>query len=93
MSFNGYKNYETWAFMLYYEEYLYDLLKEQQEQEEINYSTIYNTVEAFIDEISESIDKVEFGYAFVKDILNVSLEEIDIHEVTEHLEHALKEED
>ena len=93
MAFNGYRNYETWAFMLYFEDYIYETLREQQEYEnqEINYEAVYNMVEAIIDEISESIDRIEYGYAFVKDLLNASLGEIDIHEVAETLMENLKE--
>ena len=94
MSYNGYKNFETWLFMLYFEHDIYGILKEQQEHEneEINYSTVYETVVYILNEVSESIDRIEFGYAFVKDLLNASFEEIDIKEVADTITQQLKEE-
>lgn len=93
MAFNGYRNYETWAFMLYFEEYLYELLKEQQEDndEEITYSTVYETVEHILDELSESVDRVEFGYPFIKDMLNAAFSEIDKREIAETILEMLKD--
>ena len=93
MAFNGYKNFETWAFMLYFEEYLYESLKEQQEynDEEITYSTVYETVEHILDELSESVDRVEFGYPFIKDMLNAAFSEIDKKEISETILEMLKE--
>lgn len=94
MAFNGYRNYETWAFMLYFEEYLYEILKEQQEynDEEITYSTVYETVEHILDELSDSVDRVEFGYPFIKDMLNAAFSEIDKKEVADHLIETLNDE-
>ena len=93
MAFNGYRNYETWAFMLYFEDYLFETLKEQQEynDEEITYSTVYETVEHILDELSESVDRVEFGYPFIKDMLNAAFSEIDKKEISETILEMLKE--
>lgn len=93
MSYNGYRNFETWAFMLYFEHDIYELVKEQKEYEnqEINYETVYNTVEYIIDELSESIDRIEFGYAFIKDIVSASLRSIDKEEVAETILEMLKD--
>lgn len=88
MSYNGFRNWETWVFMLYFEEYLHETL---QEYEKIDYQTVYDTVEAFIDEMHNSVDDEKIGSAFLNDLLNASLDSIDIHEVTETLIEDLKE--
>lgn len=89
MSYNGYRNFETWLFMLYFEHDIYELLKEH---DEIHYSTVYSTVEYILEEIKDNVDNIEFGYAFVKDLVNAAFAEIDLHEVTETILEQLKEE-
>lgn len=93
MAYNGYRNYETWLFMLYFEHDIYEILKEQQEHEneKINDSTVYETIEYIIDEMRDSIDNVEYGYPFVKDLLNASFAEIDKKEVADTILEMLKE--
>jgi len=93
MAFNGYKNFETWKFMLYFEDYLCEYLQEQQEQEQkpLNYQYIYKTVKHFINEMYEGADKNIVGSAFLNDVIGDFLVEIDIKEVAEHLERDLKE--
>lgn len=91
--YNGYSNFETWLFMVYFENDLYEILREKQEyeKEEINFATVYETVEAILDELSNSIDKVEFGYPFLKDIVDASLSSINVKEVADTLMQDLKE--
>lgn len=93
MSFNGYRTYETWAFMLYFEDYIYETLKEQKEYEnqEIDYETVYNMVESILDETRDSVDNVE-GNPFLSDLINAAFSEIDKHEITETILEQLKEE-
>ena len=92
--YNGYTNFETWLFMLYFEEDLYEHLREKQEyeKEEITFATVYETVGAILDELSNSIDKVEYGYAFLKDIVDASLSSINVKEVADHLIRELNDE-
>ena len=90
MAFNGYKNFETWKFMLYFEEYLCEYLQEQQEQK-LNYQDIYKTVKYFINEMYNGADENNIGSAFLNDVIGDFLVEIDIKEVAEHLERDLKE--
>ena len=94
MAFNGYRNYETWAFMLYFEDYIYETLKEQKEYEnqEIDYETVYNLVESILDEMRDSIDNVEYGNPFVSDLINAAFSEIDKKEIAETILEQLKEE-
>lgn len=87
MSYNGFTNFETWNFMLYFEEYLYEYLQEQQEQ--LNYQNIYKTVEYFVNEMYDGADKHIVGSTFLNGIINSFLNQINIKEVAEHLAHAL----
>lgn len=92
MAYNGYRNFETWLFMLYFEHDIYEIVKERHQNEKINYETVYETVEHIIEEISESIDRVEFGYAFVKELIGAALSEIDKKEVADHVIRDLNDE-
>ena len=91
MSYNGFANFETWKFMLYFEEYLYDYLQEQQKQQEqkLNYQDVYKTVKYFISEMYDGADKCIVGSTLLNDVINSFLREINIKEVTDHLTHAL----
>lgn len=93
MAYNGYKNYETWLFMLHFGDYLYETLKEQREYNEVNldYQTVYNTVEYIIDEMYDGINNVSVGSAFLNDLLNASLSAIDIEGITDLLVEDFKE--
>lgn len=88
MSFNGYKNYETWLFMLYFKDYLYTIL---QEHDEINDQIVYEMVEDFIDEMYDSIDENKAGRLFLNDLLNASLNAIDVKEVADVLAKELED--
>ena len=88
MAFNGYRNFETWKFMLYFEEYLYGILREQNITD---YKNIYNAVKIFVEEMYDSVDKNNTGSSFLNDVIGDFLTNIDIKEVAEHLEQDLKE--
>src|SRR5690606_2968849 len=92
MSYNGYTNFQTWKFMLYLEEYLYECLQEQKEQQEqkLNYQDVYKTVKHFVNDMYDSADKNTVGYTFLNDVINSFLREINIKEVTDHLANALE---
>lgn len=95
MAYNGYKNYETWLFMVHFGDYLYEYLKEQQEYDEVslNYQTVYNTVNSIINEMHEDIKKVSLGSAFLSDLLNPSLSVIDVERIADLLYEDFKEEE
>lgn len=88
MAYNGFTNFETWKFMLYLEEYLCEYLQEQKQK--LNYQDVYKTVKNFINDMYDSADKYTVGYAFLNDVINSFLSEINIKEVTDHLAHALE---
>lgn len=84
MSYNGYKNWETWLFMVHFGDYLFESLKEQKEyDDDFNYKTVYNTVESLINELNEGINNVPVGGAFLNDLVSASLGEVDIKEVAD----------
>lgn len=88
MSYNGYRNWETWVFTQYFDYDIYEILREQQE---INYSTIYETIKYIINEMRNSIDKVEYSHQFIKDLVSLSLDEIDIKEVADTIAEMINE--
>lgn len=94
MAHNGYKNWETWMFMMYFGDYLYEVLQDQQEQQEQNdldFQTVYETVASFIDEMYDSVDENRLDGAFLNDLLNGMLRAIDIKEVAHVLAQELKD--
>lgn len=88
MTFNGYKNWETFLFAQYFDFDIYELLKDQLP---VDYSTICETIENLIDEMRKSTDKVEYSHQFLKDLLSLSLDEIDIEQVADTVLEIIKE--
>lgn len=93
MSYNGYRNWETWLFMVHFGDYLFETLRERQEEgEKFNYQEVYNTVESLIYEMLDGVENIHIGGSFLKDLLNASLNEVDVEEIADLLFEDLKEE-
>ena len=88
MIFNDYKNWETFLFAQYFGFDIYELLKDQFP---VDYSTICETIENIIDEMRKSTDKVEFKHQFIKDLVSLSFDEIDIEQVADTVLEIIKE--
>lgn len=89
MSYNGYRNWETWAFMLHFGDYLFETLRERQEEEKLDYQQVYDMVESLVDEMSDSVKSL--NNQFLNDIVAATLGEIDVKEIADLL--ALELED
>lgn len=92
MACNGYRNVETWKFMVYFEDFLCETLIEQEKynEKQLDYKTVHNTVKYFIDEMRDGADKNIVGSSFLNEIINEYLNEIDIKEVVDNIANALE---
>ena len=89
MACNGYRNVETWKFMIYFEDFLCETLLEQYDEKELDYKTVHDTVKYFIDEMRDGADKNIVGSSFLNEIINEYLNEIDLEGVVNNIAHAI----
>lgn len=79
---NGWTNYETWNFMLWYGDYFQDLLQEMKDEgQELTHEQVYEMIEEHIDQM---LDEKELK-GFLGDIVGHAVQQINIHEIVEEL--------
>lgn len=87
-NYNGWANYETWLFNLWYGDYLHETVEELREEaklreeNEIEYGTVYYIVNGFIDQILEDAN---LGNGFLSDAIGYVIQKVDVHEIAENL--------
>lgn len=91
--YNGYANWETWNFMNYESEYLFDMVMEYAEDsglQEVEYGQVYEIIDGYIDEMLEIQDVPTDG--FIGDIVSHVLSDIDVHGIAETICEEVNEE-
>lgn len=89
MAFNGYRNFETWQFMLYFEDFICECLQEQQQEKDLKYNDVHEFVKYIINEMYNGADKNIIGSTFLNDVISDFLVKINIKEVVDNIAHAL----
>jgi len=84
MSYNGWKNKETWLVNLW----LGDMFTEDQEA---GTEITADYIEQLVDEMASALLDGPDANGFMTDLLNCALGEIDYHEIAEHYEEELED--
>jgi len=85
--YNGWTNYETWNFMLWYGDYLQEMVTSyngdlEEGEEKLDHGRTHVIVEGFIDDFLENS---EIEASFLSDVLGKCIQSVNIHEIVEHL--------
>ena len=81
--YNGWNNYETWNFFLWYGDELQDTVICLLEYDETtDYGNVFTMVTGFLDQLLED-SEVESG--FFSDAIGAAVQRVDLHEVTQTL--------
>jgi len=85
-TYNGWTNYETWNFNLWYGDILDEMVSDYHDNlesdETLEYGQVYEMVNGFIDDILEEMD---YEANFIGDIIGHAIQQINIHEITENI--------
>jgi hypothetical protein len=86
--FNGWTNWETWNFNLWYGDMLQDTVSEyaSEENRSLEYHEVYNIVNGFVDQLLEDMT-LEAG--FLSDIIGHGIQALNQYEITEHILNSL----
>lgn len=87
-NYNGWSNWETWNFMLWYGDSLFDLVDEQKdEMEHLNhdefYRWVYDIVSSFTEGIKNAYETIPAG--FINDVISHSFTKINIIEIVDDI--------
>jgi hypothetical protein len=87
---NGWTNWETWNFNLWYGDYLTESAKEYQEDREskLEYEEVYNIVNGFVDQLLEDLT-LESG--FFSDAIGNAVRMLNLYELTEHILNSIND--
>ena len=81
--YNGWNNYETWNFFLWYGDELQDNVNDLLEYDEsINYGNVYTMVNGFSDQLLEDS---EMEQGFFSDAIGAAMQRVDLYEITQTL--------
>lgn len=83
-TYNGWTNWETWNFNLWYGDLLQEMVSEYYEEAEetADHGKVHVIVEGFIDQLLEE-QNTEAG--FFSDAIGHAVQGINVHEIVEHL--------
>ena len=81
--YNGWNNYETWNFFLWYGDELQDTVVNLLDYDEtIDYGNVFTMVTGFLDQLLED-SEVESG--FFSDAIGAAVQRVDLYEITQTL--------
>ena len=87
--YNGWKNYETWLFGLWYNDTLNEHYLELFREGELLEPVTGDMVQGFVESLMEDCEQLpESGFA--ADMVNAALREVDWQELADHVEETIQ---